>query len=103
MKEDIKILLDRREEIVKEINKLQQEHTAIGNILTKVFDIEIENKHKEAVNRINKQIEEQSRNGRTNIMVDNSDLRELGQPAKLGGTSIMDMDKLKSILNEYER
>ena len=103
MKEDIKILLDRREEIVKEINKLQQEHTAIGNLLTKLFDIELENKHKEAVENLNKQIEEQSRNGRTNIMVDNSDLRELGQPVEAGGTSIMDMNKLKAILNEKER
>ena len=36
MKENIKILLDRRSEIVKEINKLEAEYKAIGDILTEL-------------------------------------------------------------------
>lgn len=36
MKENIKILLDRRSEILKEINKLEAEYKAIGDVLTEL-------------------------------------------------------------------
>ena len=37
MKPEIKVLLDRREEIRKTINKLEAEYGAIGTILTKLY------------------------------------------------------------------
>lgn len=39
MKEDIRALLDRREEITKEINKLQKEYEALGNAVKLMLDI----------------------------------------------------------------
>jgi hypothetical protein len=39
-KEDIKILLDKRAEILKEINKLEQEYTALGNIISEILKLE---------------------------------------------------------------
>lgn len=36
-KEDIQALLDRRKELLEEINKLNKEYTAIGNIITEIF------------------------------------------------------------------
>ena len=36
-KEDIKTLLDRRRELLEEINKLQKEYTAIGNIVEEII------------------------------------------------------------------
>lgn len=38
--EDIKILLDRRKELLTEINKLQKEYSAIGNILLELHNYE---------------------------------------------------------------
>ena len=38
MKENIKILLDRRSEILKEINKLEKEYKAIGDVLTELYN-----------------------------------------------------------------
>lgn len=32
-KDDIKVLLDRRQDIRNEINKLEKEYTAIGNVV----------------------------------------------------------------------
>lgn len=37
MKENIKILLDRRKEIQNQINKLQKEYTALGNVITELY------------------------------------------------------------------
>lgn len=42
-KEDIKALLDRRKEILEEINKLNKEYTAIGNILEGIIKLEERN------------------------------------------------------------
>ena len=39
-KEDVKVLLDRRKEILEEINKLNKEYTAIGNLLEELIRIE---------------------------------------------------------------
>ena len=39
-KEDIKVLLDRRKELLDQINKLQNEYTAIGNILEQIIKLE---------------------------------------------------------------
>ena len=39
-KEDVKILLDRRKEILEEINKLNKEYAAIGNLLEELIRIE---------------------------------------------------------------
>lgn len=36
-KEDIKALLDRRKELLQEINKLNREYTALGNILEEII------------------------------------------------------------------
>ena len=36
-KEDVEALCNRREEIRKEINKLQSEYTAIGNIISAIL------------------------------------------------------------------
>lgn len=36
MKEDIKILLDRRKEIQDQINKLEKEYKAIGKVITEL-------------------------------------------------------------------
>lgn len=43
-KEDIQALLDRRKELLEEINKLNKEYTALGNIISKIlYEKEIEN------------------------------------------------------------
>ena len=36
-KEDIQALLDRRKELLEQINKLNKEYTAIGNIVTEIL------------------------------------------------------------------
>lgn len=36
-KEDIQALLDRRKEILQEVNKLNKEYTAIGNIIKEIL------------------------------------------------------------------
>lgn len=38
MKENIKTLLDRREEIKNQINKLEKEYSAIGEVLTELYN-----------------------------------------------------------------
>lgn len=38
--DNVKILLDRREEIKNTINKLELEYSAIGNLLRKIYDYE---------------------------------------------------------------
>ena len=38
MKENIKILLDRRSEILNQINKLEAEYKAIGDVLTELYN-----------------------------------------------------------------
>lgn len=42
--DSIRILLDRREEIRNEINKLEAEYGALGDILTRVYNYEKEKK-----------------------------------------------------------
>jgi hypothetical protein len=39
-KEDVKVLLNRRKEIQEEVNKLQEEYSAIGRILEAIIRIE---------------------------------------------------------------
>ena len=39
-KDDIKVLLDRRKEILEEINKLDKEYTAIGKVIEELIRIE---------------------------------------------------------------
>jgi len=39
-REDVNVLLDRRKEIQEEINKLNKEYTAIGNILEQIIRYE---------------------------------------------------------------
>ena len=36
-KEDIQALLDRRKRLLEEINKLNKEYTALGNIITEIL------------------------------------------------------------------
>lgn len=36
-RESIKVLLDRRKELFEEINKLQKEYTALGNVLEEII------------------------------------------------------------------
>lgn len=36
-KEDIKALFNRRKEILEEINKLEKEYTALGNLLEEII------------------------------------------------------------------
>lgn len=36
-KEDIQVLLDRRKELLEQMNKLNKEYTALGNIITEIF------------------------------------------------------------------
>lgn len=36
-KEDIQALLDRRKELLEQINKLNKEYTALGNIITEIL------------------------------------------------------------------
>lgn len=47
MKDDIQILLDRREEIRKQINKLEAEYGALGNVITVLFKYKQKEKDKE--------------------------------------------------------
>lgn len=47
MREDIKILLARREEIKNEINKLDKEYTALGNLITEILRYKQEEKNYE--------------------------------------------------------
>lgn len=46
MREDIKTLLDRREEIKNQMNKLSKEYTAIGNIITELHRYKKEEKER---------------------------------------------------------
>ena len=39
-KEDVKVLLDRRKQIQEEINELNKEYTAIGNLLETLIKYE---------------------------------------------------------------
>lgn len=39
-REDIQTLLDRRREILIELNKLNKEYTALGNIIEEIFRLE---------------------------------------------------------------
>ena len=39
-KKDIRVLLDRRKEILEEINKLDKEYTAIGKVIEELIRIE---------------------------------------------------------------
>lgn len=39
-KEDVKVLLERRKEIQEEINRLNKEYTAIGNLLEELIKYE---------------------------------------------------------------
>ncbi len=47
MKPEIKILLDRREEIRKTINKLEAEYGALGTVLTELYKYKQKEKDKE--------------------------------------------------------
>ena len=47
MKDNIKILLDRREEIRNKINKLEKEYGAIGEVLTELFEYRQNEKDRE--------------------------------------------------------
>ena len=51
MKPEIKVLLDRREEIRKTINKLEAEYGAIGTILTQLYNYEQKEKDKDDYER----------------------------------------------------
>lgn len=47
MKENIKILLNRREEIKEELNKLNAEYKAIGDLITELYKYREEEKKRE--------------------------------------------------------
>lgn len=51
-KEEIKSLLDRRAEIIKEVNKMQEEYTALGKIITYYLNNEKDRKEQEHESRI---------------------------------------------------
>ena len=46
-KKDIKVLLDRRKDIQEELNKLNAEYTAIGNLLEEMIRKEEKDKERE--------------------------------------------------------
>ena len=52
MKENIKILLARREELLKEINKLEGEYKAIGDLLKELYMYREKEKEQERQQRL---------------------------------------------------
>ena len=102
MKDDIKILLERRKELKEEINKLQEEYTAIGNVLTKVMEVTEQEQKEETILRLEKQIKEQTRNGRTDIYIDNKDLGFITGMEMSEGKSVVDVTQLQDMIDNYD-
>lgn len=103
MKDNIETLLNRRKELQEQINKLQEEYTALGNVITKILKIAEQEKEESTLKRINEQIDEQTRNGRTDIYIDNKDLGFISGIAMNEGRSVIDAKQLQGMLDDFER
>ncbi len=105
MKEDIDILFERREELRQNIEKMQKEYSALGRVICKAMDaIQREREREEdTISKLQTQINEQTRNGRTEVYVDNKDLELVSGMAKNEGKSFVDAKELQEMIDEYER
>ena len=54
------------------------------------------------IDKLKKEIEEQSRNGRQNIYVDTETLKELGVKADCEGRVYIKLSQLERLIEEYE-
>ena len=102
MKQDIKILFERRKEIQEQINKLQEEYKALGNVLSKIMEVTEKEIEEETLARVQTQINEQTRNGRTDVYIDNKDLGFITKMEMSDGKSVVDANQLQSMIDNYD-
>lgn len=103
MKEDIETLLERRKKLREQINEMEKEYGALGRVITKILKVTEEEKQEETINRVQKQINEQTRNGRTQVCIDNKDLGFISRIAMSEGRSYIEANQLQSMIDDYER
>ncbi len=103
MKEDIQILLNRRKELKEQINKMQKEYSALGRITSKMIEVAKEEKEQKTLVKLQEQLEQQTRNGRTEVLVDNKDLSLISGMAMNEGKSYIDAKQLQNMIDDYER
>lgn len=103
MEEDIQILLNRRKELKEQINKMQKEYSALGRTISKMIEVAKEEKEQKTLVKLQEQLEQQTRNGRTEVYVDNKDLELVSGMAMNEGKSFVDAKKLQEMIDDYER
>lgn len=103
MKDDINILLERRRELQLQINKLQEEHKALGNAISKLMEVTEQEMKEEALSRIKTEIKQQDRNGRTDIYLKKEDIRAIGGAIEGNGRTYIDINEVNELIDEYER
>lgn len=103
MEEDIQILLNRRKELKEQINKMQKEYSALGRTISKMIEVAKEEKEQKTLVKLQEQLEQQTRNGRTEVCVDNKDLELVSGRARNEGKSFIDAKELQEMIDEYER
>ena len=103
MEEDIQILLNRRKELKEQINKMQKEYSALGRTISKMIEVAKEEKEQKTLVKLQEQLEQQTRNGRTEVLVDNKDLSLISGMAMSEGKSYIDANQLKDMIKDYER
>lgn len=103
MKEDIQILLNRRKELKEQINKMQKEYSALGRTISKMIKVAEKEKEQKTLVKLQEQLEQQTRNGRTEVYVDNKDLELVSGIAKNEGKSFVDAKELQEMIDIYEK
>jgi hypothetical protein len=103
MKEDIQILLNRRKELKEQINKMQKEYSALGRTVSKMIEVAKEEKEQKTLVKLQEQLEQQTRNGRTEVLVENKDLSLISGRAMNEGKSFVDAKQLQNMIDDYER
>ena len=85
-----------------QINKLQEEHKALGNVISKIMEVAEQEQKEQTIARLETQIKEQTRNGRTDIYIDNRDLGFISGLKMSEGKSYVDVNQLQNMIDDYD-
>lgn len=103
LKKDLEALFRRREELRQRMNKDSAEYSALGRMISTAMKVAEEEKEQKTLVRLQEQIEQQTRNGRNDVYVDNKDLELVSGMAMNEGKTFVNAEKLQEMIDEYER